>query len=146
MATIESSKASSSKSKVKEPKESKKKERTSLKGHTERLKTVVRRLPPNLPEEVFWQSVQKWVTEETVIWKEYYQGKFRKRCVRLSRPPGSALNMHMRDRLNKENIPSRAYIAFKDEELLATFSKEYDGHVFRDKAGEATSPCTVYML
>ena len=41
-------------------------------------------------------------------------------------------------RLNKENIPSRAYIAFKDEELLATFSREYDGHIFRDKAGELT--------
>ena len=39
------------------------------------------------------------------------------------------------DRLNKENIPSRAYIAFKDEEILATFSREYDGHLFRDKNG-----------
>ena len=39
-------------------------------------------------------------------------------------------------RLNKENIPSRAYIAFKDEETLAAFSREYDGHVFRDKAGK----------
>lgn len=38
-------------------------------------------------------------------------------------------------RLNKENVYSRAYIAFKDEELLATFSREYDGHIFRDKAG-----------
>ena len=38
-------------------------------------------------------------------------------------------------RLNKENVPSRAYIAFKNEELLATFSKEYDGHIFKDKAG-----------
>ena len=38
-------------------------------------------------------------------------------------------------RLNKENVPSRAYIAFKDEEILAAFSREYDGHVFRDKAG-----------
>ena len=25
----------------------------------ERLKSVVRRLPPNLPEEIFWQSVQR---------------------------------------------------------------------------------------
>ena len=32
----------------------------------ERLKTVVRRLPPNLPEDIFWQSVAKWVSEETV--------------------------------------------------------------------------------
>ena len=38
-------------------------------------------------------------------------------------------------RLNKENIPSRAYIAFRNPEVLATFSREYDGHVFRDKAG-----------
>ena len=38
-------------------------------------------------------------------------------------------------RLNKENVPSRAYIAFRDEETLAVFSREYDGHVFRDKAG-----------
>ncbi|KIP09958.1 hypothetical protein PHLGIDRAFT_85906, partial [Phlebiopsis gigantea 11061_1 CR5-6] len=117
MATVETNKASSSKSKVKEPKEPKKRERSSLKAQsTDRLKTVVRRLPPNLPEEVFWQSVQKWVSDETTIWREYWQGKFRKR-------------------LGKENISSRAYIAFRNEELLAEFSREYDGHVFRDKAG-----------
>ena len=80
MATVESNKASSSKSKAKESKEPKKRERSSLKAqNTERLKTVVRRLPPNLPEEVFWQSVQKWVSDETTTWKEYWQGKFRKR-------------------------------------------------------------------
>lgn len=38
-------------------------------------------------------------------------------------------------RLNKENVPSRAYIAFKTEEQLALFSREYDGHLFRDKSG-----------
>jgi len=37
--------------------------------------------------------------------------------------------------LNKENIPSRAYISFKNEEQLALFSQAYDGHVFRDKTG-----------
>ena len=36
---------------------------------------------------------------------------------------------------NKENIPSRAYIAFKTKEQLELFSREYDGHVFRDKTG-----------
>lgn len=50
---------------------------------TERLKTVVRRLPPNLPEEIFWQSVQTWVTDDSVTWKVYYAGKVRKRCVLL---------------------------------------------------------------
>ncbi|KAG1761120.1 Smg-4/UPF3 family-domain-containing protein [Suillus occidentalis] len=83
---------------------------------TERLKTVVRRLPPNLPEEIFWQSVQTWVTDDSVTWKVYHAGKVRKRA-------------------NQENVPSRAYIAFKNEEVLATFSREYDGHLFRDKGG-----------
>lgn len=45
----------------------------------ERLKTIVRRLPPNLPEDTFWKSVQRWVTDETVVWKSYCQGKVRKR-------------------------------------------------------------------
>ncbi|KAJ7625291.1 Smg-4/UPF3 family-domain-containing protein [Mycena polygramma] len=95
--------------------EKKDKERLSQPPTTERVKTVVRRLPPNLPEDVFWQSVQAWVSDETVTWKVFYPGKLRKR-------------------LNKENIPSRAYIAFKTEEQLAQFSREYDGHLFRDKA------------
>ncbi|KAJ3716601.1 Smg-4/UPF3 family-domain-containing protein [Lentinula raphanica] len=84
--------------------------------HTERLKTVVRKLPSNLPEDIFWQSVQNWVTDQTVSWKVYYPGK-------------------LRTGLNKENVPSRAYIAFRNEEQLALFSKEYDGHLFRDKSG-----------
>ncbi|KAG1900207.1 Smg-4/UPF3 family-domain-containing protein [Suillus fuscotomentosus] len=83
---------------------------------TERLKTIIRRLPPNLPEEIFWQSVQTWVTDDSVSWKMYHAGKLSKRA-------------------NQENVSSRAYIAFKNEEVLATFSREYDGHLFRDKAG-----------
>ncbi|THH18892.1 hypothetical protein EW146_g2181 [Bondarzewia mesenterica] len=90
-------------------------------GH-ERLKTIVRRLPPNLPEDIFWQSVQNWVTDDTASWKIFYPGKLRKKYVNYQT-------------LNKENVPSRAYIAFKNEELLADFSREYDGHIFRDKSG-----------
>jgi regulator of nonsense transcripts 3 len=52
---------------------------TSKEEKLDRLKTVVRRLPPNLPEEVFWQSVQTWVTEESVTWKMFYPGKLGKR-------------------------------------------------------------------
>ncbi|KAG1740497.1 Smg-4/UPF3 family-domain-containing protein [Suillus paluster] len=92
---------------------------------TERLKTVVRRLPPNLPEEIFWQSVQPWVTDDSVTWKVYHSGKLRKRT-------------------NQENIPSRAYIAFKNEEVLATFGREYDGHLFRDKAGNESQAVVEY--
>ena len=63
-------------------KEGEKKEKSlPVAAQTERLKAVIRRLPPNLPEEVFWQSVQNWATEESVIWKVFYPGKFRKRYV-----------------------------------------------------------------
>jgi regulator of nonsense transcripts 3 len=99
----------------------------------ERLKTVVRRLPPNLPEDIFWQSVQNWVSEETATWKVYHQGKLRKKYTFPSN--ASTLVLTHSWRLNKENVHSRAYIAFKNEQLVATFSREYDGHIFRDKAG-----------
>ncbi|KAI5121911.1 hypothetical protein M0805_000240 [Coniferiporia weirii] len=113
MATTETStKTKSSRSKP----ERKAKAAQSSNAVTDKLKTVVRRLPPNLPEDVFWQSVQPWVSDETVSWKFFYQGKIRKRY-------------------NKENVSSRAYIAFRKAEQLAIFSQAYDGHVFRDKAG-----------
>ncbi|KJA25272.1 hypothetical protein HYPSUDRAFT_37761 [Hypholoma sublateritium FD-334 SS-4] len=102
--------------KEKEKEREKAERKASLPQQNERLKTVVRRLPPNLPEEIFWNSVQVWVSDDTAVWKIYCPGKLRKK-------------------LNKENIPSRAYIAFKDEDQLAAFSRGYDGHVFRDKAG-----------
>ncbi|EJD05305.1 uncharacterized protein FOMMEDRAFT_165771 [Fomitiporia mediterranea MF3/22] len=95
---------------------SEKKAQTTQPSRVDRLKAVVRRLPPNLPEDVFWQSVQPWVTDESVSWRTFYSGKVRKKY-------------------NKENTPSRAYIAFKTAEQLATFSQAYDGHIFRDKSG-----------
>lgn len=68
-------------SKSKKEKEKERREKAQQQAN-ERLKTVIRRLPPNLPEEIFWQTVQKWVTEDTVSWKVYYSGKFKKRFVR----------------------------------------------------------------
>jgi len=41
--------------------------------------------------------------------------------------------------VNKENIPSRAYIAFKTQSQVAVFGREYDGHKFVDKAGETNA-------
>lgn len=38
-------------------------------------------------------------------------------------------------RLNRESVPSRAYISFKTVEQVAVFSQQYDGHMFRDKQG-----------
>ncbi|KAJ3848099.1 Smg-4/UPF3 family-domain-containing protein [Lentinula lateritia] len=112
-----SSPAKSKKDRVRGEKGKDKERKDKIPQHEERLKTIVRKLPPNLPEEIFWQSVQTWVTDETVSWKIYYPGKFQRR-------------------LNKENVPSRAYILFRNEEQLALFSKEYDGHLFRDKSGK----------
>ena len=85
----------------------------------DKVKAVIRRLPPNLPEDVFWQSVQQWVTDDAVLWKAFYPGKVRKAY-------------------NKLSTPSRAYVAFKTGEQLLAFSQAYDGHTFRDKAGQET--------
>ena len=77
---LKSSTSPNAKAKAKE-KEKEKRQKGESKPQTERLKVVVRRLPPNLPEDIFWQSVQQWVAEDTVQWKEYYKGKFRTRWV-----------------------------------------------------------------
>lgn len=67
------------------PKKSKskpsKEKKSQGKSQNERLKIVVRRLPPNLPEDIFWQSVSEWVSDETVSWKSFYAGKVKKRQV-----------------------------------------------------------------
>lgn len=46
--------------------------------HDAKLKVVVRSLPPNLPEQVFWQSVTPWVHDGTTTWKTFCPGKLRK--------------------------------------------------------------------
>lgn len=84
---------------------------------TQRIKAVVRKLPPNLPEDVFWKSCLQWVNENTVKDKWFRQGNLK----------GA--------RFSAASIFSRAYIAFKTPEELATFSQNYDGHAFRDKQG-----------
>jgi regulator of nonsense transcripts 3 len=99
---------------------------------SERLKVVVRRLPPDLPEEIFWKSVEPWVSQEKVSWKAFYPGKARKRYV-LAFSIGRVSEISRSS--NKENISSRAYIGFKSQEQVATFGREYDGHAFKDKSG-----------
>jgi regulator of nonsense transcripts 3 len=38
-------------------------------------------------------------------------------------------------------VPARAYIAFRAPEQVAEFGREYDGHVFQDKAGSCRTLC-----
>ena len=74
-----SSKTPQKSRKEKDKERDKERKNSQPEPNNERLKTVVRRLPPNLPEGIFWQSVQSWVTEDTAVWKTYYPGKLRKR-------------------------------------------------------------------
>jgi regulator of nonsense transcripts 3 len=69
------------KSPAKSKKDKDKERREKAAPNVERLKTVVRRLPPNLPEEVFWNSVANWVTEDSVAWKTFCPGKLAKRYI-----------------------------------------------------------------
>ncbi|KAG9126299.1 hypothetical protein FRC07_004037 [Ceratobasidium sp. 392] len=90
-----------------------------------KLKVVIRRLPSNLPEAIFWQSVDRWVTDETVSWKLYIKGK-------------------LRTKLNKENVPSRAYVEFLTPEAVIAFNQDYNGHLFRDKQGNESTAVVEY--
>lgn len=45
---------------------------------TARLKVVVRRLPPDLPEAIFWSSVSPWIIrEKEVVERDQEQGRER---------------------------------------------------------------------
>ncbi|WVN86374.1 uncharacterized protein L203_101538 [Cryptococcus depauperatus CBS 7841] len=84
---------------------------------TPRNKLVIRRLPPTLPEDVFWHSVSTWITEKTCLWKQYVKGKA---------ADGN---------YDSNPVHSRAYVLMADPESLVHFHQAFDGHVFRSKAG-----------
>jgi regulator of nonsense transcripts 3 len=48
-----------------------------------RLKLVIRKLPPNLPKEVFLKTVEPWINK--IDWHDYYPGKLSKRYVVINR-------------------------------------------------------------
>ncbi|KAL7422102.1 hypothetical protein Q5752_002745 [Cryptotrichosporon argae] len=80
-----------------------------------RLKLVVRRLPPTLPEQTFWAAVAPFV-EGKSGWRRYVSGR-----------PGDAYGAHP--------VHSRAYVLMNDADSLLAFHRGFDGHVFRSKAG-----------
>jgi len=105
-----------------------------------KLKVVVRRLPPNLPEPIFWNSVAQWVSSESITWKSFHPGKPRSRFDLLIHYSAASTYESIIPRLRnrrpeKPNVSSRAYIVFKTIEQVSRFSREYDGHIFRDKQG-----------
>jgi hypothetical protein len=52
----------------------------------DRLKVVIRRLPANIPETIFWDSVKPWVTDDNVTWRSFVQGKVGVRYAPRDRP------------------------------------------------------------
>ncbi|KAK1923594.1 Smg-4/UPF3 family-domain-containing protein [Papiliotrema laurentii] len=78
-----------------------------------RLKLVIRRLPPSLPEDIFWNSVQAWIKPETCVWRRYVKGTD--------------------DEARKAF--SRAYVLMTNVDDLVAFHRGFDGHIFRSKTG-----------
>jgi hypothetical protein len=60
-------------------KRTKKKSKRHPRKPTLKTKVIVRRLPPNLPEKIFMDSVKPWISEETVDYSLYAPGKLSKR-------------------------------------------------------------------
>ncbi|ORX91373.1 hypothetical protein K493DRAFT_339399 [Basidiobolus meristosporus CBS 931.73] len=81
-----------------------------------KTKVVIRRLPPNLPEELFFKSIQPYITDENIDWKLYVPGK-------------------ISTNKNKENHFSRGYLHFKTIDDVILFHRGYDGHLFVDSKG-----------
>ncbi|KAJ3056628.1 hypothetical protein HK097_005552 [Rhizophlyctis rosea] len=84
------------------------------KENGQKTKAVVRRLPPNLPEEVFKSSIDNWLPGTD--WYDFVPGKLAKSKA-------------------KEHVFSRAYLHFKTFENLIEFAKAYGGHLFVDSRG-----------
>ena len=87
-------------------------------------KLIVRRLPPDLPEPVFWEAVNSFISDDSVLWRMYCGGK------KPSRP-------------GKDVRFSRAYIAFASVPLAVNFASAFDGHIFVKSQTERVYPAQV---
>ncbi|ORY85578.1 Smg-4/UPF3 family-domain-containing protein [Protomyces lactucae-debilis] len=82
----------------------------------QRLRIVVRHLPPTLPEDVFTSTFERYSELKKVESITYLQGKMPKQKTKQPRA-------------------SRAYIKFRRQEDLAAFMKAFKGHVFVNGEG-----------
>lgn len=73
-------KAAAAKAKKKKKDKAKKKAKRQRKNAL-KTKIVVRRLPANLPEEVFMNAVKRWTGDDVVDYKFYVPGKVTQRYV-----------------------------------------------------------------
>ena len=122
-------------------------------------KVVIRRLPPNLPEDVFWKAVSPWIRDkadcqaltdaaaanpQTI--SEPPQGEASTSNSASNAPASTAATPtvdykhfvagKLKTDANKQNKHARAYVRFLDAHSLVQFYKAFDGHVFRDSKGK----------
>lgn len=126
-------------------------------------KVVIRRLPPNLPEEVFWKAVSPWVRDasdcQTLAGAAAAAGVPAQTSTEAasqggaSTPTSAAVSPastivsatvdykqfvpgKLKNDANKQNKYARAYVRFLDVQSLVAFHKAFDGHIFRDSKGK----------
>lgn len=118
-----------------------------------RSKVVVRRLPPNLPEEVFWRAVSPWVRDaadcsaltgatrpqDRTEGKEAETSSSSASLATNSAPTVDYKKFvagKLKADANKQNKHARAYLRFLSPQSLVQFHKSFDGHIFRDSKGK----------
>ncbi|KAJ1030416.1 hypothetical protein NDA16_001325 [Ustilago loliicola] len=111
-------------------------------------KVVIRRLPPNLPEEVFWKAVTPWIRDPadcqaaapSAEASAEGAGEASTSATPTSLTPTvdykSFIPGKLKSDTNKQNKHARAYVRFLDPTSLVTFHKNFDGHIFRDAKGK----------
>ncbi|KAJ3067576.1 hypothetical protein HDU99_003446, partial [Rhizoclosmatium hyalinum] len=89
------------------------------------FKVVVRRLPPNLPSDVFDQTLAQWA--HLVTWSKYFAGKISKNTTA------------------KPHTLSRAYLSFTSLDHLAEFAQAYNGWLFKEEKSGTEYRASVEM-
>ncbi|KAJ3226055.1 hypothetical protein HK099_005640 [Clydaea vesicula] len=79
-----------------------------------KTKVVVRRLPPNLPEETFNKSIEPY--KHSIIWQSYLKGKLQTNKAKV-------------------DVFSTCNLQFDNTDNLLKFYNDYNNHVFVDSKG-----------
>ncbi|GAC97818.1 hypothetical protein PHSY_005406 [Pseudozyma hubeiensis SY62] len=113
-------------------------------------KVVIRRLPPNLPEEILWKAVSPWIRDakdcqaldaSTAADTPAQAGS---ETTSPAPPASTAATVDfkkfvagkLKTDANKQSKHARAYVRFLDPQSLVQFHKAFDGHIFRDSKGK----------
>lgn len=135
------------KNKKKKPREAKEAKESGDYNPKIKLKVIIRRLPPNLPEQIFWQAISPWVLRSESS-KVAVQDKPVSQAESSSKVPfadqayfvpgklkdGSRRGVQADSNASPHTF-SRAYIRFHKTDDLVNFHRGFDGHLFRDSKG-----------